>query len=65
MQFEPLWRFVTRSVKIGVPMETVTAIKLCSHTGRDCRYPDCRDAQNPAVHGVWVPAIHAGTTAYF
>ncbi len=27
--------------------------------------PNSRDAQSPAVHGAKVPAIHAGTTAFW
>ncbi|MCX7114229.1 MAG: hypothetical protein NTX45_30000 [Proteobacteria bacterium] len=30
------------------PRSSVTAIKLSRHTGMDRRYPDCRDAPNPA-----------------
>ena len=38
--------FTTRWGKTG-PRLTGTAIKLSRHTGRDRRYPDCRDAPKP------------------
>jgi len=37
-------------------------LQLSRHTGRDCRYPEHRDVIQPAIHGIWVPAIPAGTT---
>ena len=32
------------------------------HADMDCRYPDYMDVMLHAFPGVWVPAIHAGTT---
>ena len=35
--------FRRRSVRNCIPTQSVTAIKLSRHTGRDCRYPEHRE----------------------